>query len=182
MILVLLACFIASILILTCHIKAVLAKDNTSACPSISFAITHTTNAVTASQLTSLLVFGLILASYLRFEIGVLAMILAGLAVVITVSPLSSNNTEVKQVTPKLHAKVHGIAAVLFGLTSLFLLCQLANHPVHYTVVFAFASLLALFGYLSQQSSSCSTDSPKQYIGFLEYVMILLFAWVALDR
>lgn len=182
MILVLLACFIATILILTCHTKAVLSKNNTSACPSISFAITHTTNTMIASQLTSLVILGLILTSYLRLEIGVLAIILAALAVIITISPLSSNNTEVKQLTPKLHAKVHGIAAVLFGLTSLFLLCTLANHPVHYTVVFAFACLLALFGYLSKQESSCNTDSPKQYIGLIEYVMILLFAWVALDQ
>ena len=182
MILVLLACFIATILILTCHTKAVLAKDNTSACPSISFAITHTTNTMIASQLTSILILGLILTSYLRLEVGVLAIILAGLAVIITVSPLSSNNTEVKQLTPRLHAKLHSIAAVLFGLAALLLLFQLANHAIHYTVVFAFACLLAVFGYLSLQPSSCSTDSPKQYIGLLEYVMLLLFAWVALDR
>lgn len=170
--------------IVMCHVYAVTSDFNTQACPPISFSITSSNMTSQLSKILSFVVLVLVAVTYInvRSPIGIAVVAMAVLAVAVSISPMSSNHTEVQKRTANIHSRIHGGAAFLFTLCAFAVMVRCMHSAIHIVPVCSFAILIILFTALTFRNSSCRTFPNSGFLGYIEYIMIILFAWVVGDN
>ena len=176
------ACIGAAAFILVCHVYAVTSSFNTQPCPPISFSISSSHLTTQLSKVMSAVAFVLVTAEYMRSFVGLAAVLMAACAMAVCMSPMSSHHTEVRTQTPRVHSRVHGTAACLVAVCAFAIMVTCMHSPIHAVPVCLFATLGIVFARLTYKRSSCQTFSQRGILGFIEYVMVILFIWVVGDK